>query len=395
MFKTIPQSKYTDFYDIARFNLTWNINVFLAIFLPLLAIVLFNLGEMSAVPTFLGFLVNVTLLIILKTTKSYYIPSLTFGILGTILSQYTLISYDNSYHFVDVIWIMIIVLYVFFTLGKVWGGIILAINILGAVYYILFHLKGNFQNIKSLENGDIYALATNFAISGVIIYYLINQFFKTTSYAENKYLALTKELKDKNIEKTIMLKEIHHRVKNNLQVITSLLRLQSREITDEKSLNVYEESIDRVIAMSLIHEKMYQAENLSKIDLKGYITSLAGDLLESYAINEKVNVTVKSNVEVISLKPLVPIALIFNELISNTLKHAFSDGSGEIDIDIIENDKCLNILFKDNGTWKESNISDSSFGTELIKSLTEQLNGEFKKSISNGTKYTFTLYPNK
>jgi two-component sensor histidine kinase len=395
MFNTIPQSKYTDFYDIARFNLTWNINAFLAFSLPLLAVVLFNLGEMSAVPTFIGFLINIISLIILKTTKSYFVPALIFGLLGTILCQYTLLFYDNSYHFVDVIWIIIIVLYVFFTLGKLWGGTILTINILGAVYYILFHLKGNFKNIKSLENGDVYALSINFAISGMIIYYLLNQFFKTTKHAENKYLALTKELEDKNFEKTIMLKEIHHRVKNNLQVITSLLRLQSREIKDEKSLSVYEDSIDRVIAMSLIHEKMYQAENLSKIDLKGYITSLAKDLLESYAIHGKVNVTVKSNVDVISLKPLVPIALIFNELISNALKHAFSEGVGEIYIDIKETDKNLNILFKDNGTWKENDTCDSSFGTELIKSLTEQLNGVFKKSVVNGTEYNFTLYPNK
>lgn len=139
---------------------------------------------------------------------------------------------------------------------------------------------------------------------------------------------------------------------------------------------------------------MYQAENLSKIDLKVYITSLANDLLESYAIQKKIDITVKSNVDVISLKPLVPIALIFNELISNSLKHAFSDGIGEINIDIQETDKSLNIIYKDNGTWRESQTFDSSFGTELIQSLTEQLNGKYTKHINDGTEYVFTLHPN-
>ena len=394
MFRTLPQSDYTDFYDIARFKLTWNINVFLAMFLPTLGVTFLYLGEMSAIPTFIGVLINLTLLLILKKTKSFFIPALIFGFLGTLLSQYTLNTYNESFHFVDTIWIMIIVLFVFFTLGKMWGAIILTLNVIGAVYYILFRLQDNLTHIKVLKSGDVTALAINFAISGVIIYFLISQFIDVTKYAEKKYLVLTNELKNKNIEKTTLLKEIHHRVKNNLQVITSLLRLQSREITDEKSLSVYEESIDRVVAMSLIHEKMYQTNNLSKINLREYISSLAGDLLESYGVNKNIVIDVQTNIEVITLRPLVPVALIFNELISNSLKHAFDDEKGMIEILIDEKDGCLKILYKDNGTWKNHDTSPSSFGLELIDSLTEQLNGTYSKDVSNGTEFKFELYPN-
>ncbi len=394
MFRTLPQSDYTDFYDLARFKLTWNINVFLALFLPTLGVTFLYLGEMSAIPTFIGVLINLTLLLILKKTKSFFIPALIFGFLGTLLSQYTLNTYNESFHFVDTIWIMIIVLFVFFTLGKMWGAIILTLNVIGAVYYILFRLQDNLTHIKVLKSGDVTALAINFAISGVIIYFLISQFIDVTKYAEKKYLVLTNELKNKNIEKTTLLKEIHHRVKNNLQVITSLLRLQSREITDEKSLSVYEESIDRVVAMSLIHEKMYQTNNLSKINLREYISSLAGDLLESYGVNKNIVIDVQTNIEVITLRPLVPVALIFNELISNSLKHAFDDEKGMIEILIDEKDGCLKILYKDNGTWKNHDTSPSSFGLELIDSLTEQLNGTYSKDVSNGTEFKFELYPN-
>jgi len=394
MFRTLPQSDYTDFYDIARFKLTWNINMFLALFLPTLGVTFLYLGEMSAIPTFIGVLINLTLLLILKQTKSFFIPALIFGFLGTLLSQYTLNAYDESFHFVDTMWVMIIVLFVFFTLGKMWGAIILAINVVGAAYYILFRLQDNLNHIKVLKSGDVTALAINFAISGVIIYFLISQFIDVTRYAEKKYLVLTSELKNKNIEKTTLLKEIHHRVKNNLQVITSLLRLQSREITDEKSLGVYEESIDRVVAMSLIHEKMYQTNNLSKIDLREYISSLAGDLLESYGVNKDITIDVQTNIEVITLRPLVPVALIFNELISNSLKHAFDDEEGENKILINEQDCCLKISYKDNGKWKNHDTSSSSFGLELIDSLTEQLNGNYSKDVSDGTEFKFELYPN-
>jgi len=112
--------------------------------------------------------------------------------------------------------------------------------------------------------------------------------------AENDFRTLNNELQEQNSkvalqseEKTVMLREIHHRVKNNLQVITSLLRLQSSEIEDPESKEKFDETIHRVISMALIHERMYKSENLSKIDLQGYVQSLSDELIQSYQIQKK------------------------------------------------------------------------------------------------------------
>src|SRR5690606_19805554 len=132
-----------------------------------------------------------------------------------------------------------------------------------------------------LSHGAIISLSLNVAMCGLVIGYLIYQFLKTTRFAEEKYIKMTTELQLKNQEvesqneeKTVMLREIHHRVKNNLQVITSLLRLQSRETHDPKTLELFKDSTNRVVAMALIHDKMYQTKDLAKINLEEYLRTL-------------------------------------------------------------------------------------------------------------------------
>lgn len=395
MIFSVPETKYSDFYDIARFKLTWRISIIMALVLPVLATTLYFLGEASALPSLVGYAVCLTMLIILKVSKSYKIPTVIFSVLGTIMCQWTLNFFDDSYHFVDTMWIIVIVLFTYFSLGKLWGIVTLVINVLGIIYYILFKLVDNLATINVLQSEDLIALSINFMICSAIISYLIMQFIRTSKVAENKFRNLTEKLQESNLEKTIMLKEIHHRVKNNLQVITSLLRLQSREITDVASKTIYEESINRVIAMSLIHEKMYQTENLAKIDLAEYISTLSNDLLDSYSVKEEVTIQVKSDIETINTKYLVPLALIFNELITNSIKHAFADKKGgAIDISISNNESHIKLNYADNGIWKNAD-NPESFGMELIDSLTEQLSGSYERHVNNGTIYNFIFAPAK
>ncbi|MBK9192832.1 MAG: sensor histidine kinase [Crocinitomicaceae bacterium] len=189
-----------------------------------------------------------------------------------------------------------------------------------------------------------------------------------------------------------MLKEIHHRVKNNLQVITSLLRLQSREIEDEKTKAQFQDAVQRIIAMSLIHEKIYQNENLSKIDLKDYLDTLAADLIHTYADNIKITLDINSALDRLGNNTLVPVALIFNELISNSLKHAFNDlDHGHIKVELFPREKNMfELMYKDNGKWSEP-VKEGSFGLELIETLTEQLDGKVERKSENGTVYRFIL----
>ncbi|MBK9591543.1 MAG: sensor histidine kinase [Crocinitomicaceae bacterium] len=195
-------------------------------------------------------------------------------------------------------------------------------------------------------------------------------------------------------EKTVMLREIHHRVKNNLQVITSLLRLQSRESNDPKTLELFKDSTNRVIAMALIHEKMYQTKDLAKINLEDYLRTLLTDLIDSYAVEIPIESDIHSNVEMISNKSLVPLALLFNELVSNSLKHGFNDKKdGKIKIDIFRDKGKIVLSYWDNGVWREKQ-KETSFGLELIESLTEQMDGKYKRSTTMGTSYEFILPDN-
>lgn len=187
-------------------------------------------------------------------------------------------------------------------------------------------------------------------------------------------------------EKEVLLKEIHHRVKNNLQVIQSMLNLQLPHIKDEQAIDLFKESQNRVHTMALIHEKLYQSESLARIDLAEYIRSLTTNLFLSYGVSERI-IRPKITVEnmTLDLDMVIPFALIINELISNSLKHAFPDswrragGTGEICIDLCydTSNKCL-LTVSDNGVGLPKGLelqNCESLGLKLVNVLVKQLKG--------------------
>lgn len=182
-------------------------------------------------------------------------------------------------------------------------------------------------------------------------------------------------------EKEVMLKEIHHRVKNNLQVISSLLKLQAGYIKDDRILEVFKESQNRVRAMALIHEKLYQSDDLAKTDFAGYIRSLANDLFRSYSVNSRA-ISLSLNVEEVrlSIDTAIPCGLIINELVSNSLKYAFSAGQeGKIQIHLYSepNDR-YSLIVQDNGSGFPTDLDfrkTKSLGLQLVCNLTRQLQG--------------------
>jgi two-component sensor histidine kinase len=156
---------------------------------------------------------------------------------------------------------------------------------------------------------------------------------------------------------------------------------------------LFEASVNRIQAMALIHEKMYQGENLSKINLEDYLDGLAKDIFRSYFDETKINFTIKSELEIIGNRTIVPIALIFNELITNSLKHAFADSEkGSISMEIkLSSNNYFTLDYFDSGKWKAKSKS-SSFGLELIETFTEQLDGTLERiSDEKGTLFKFRL----
>ena len=214
--------------------------------------------------------------------------------------------------------------------------------------------------------------------------------FEETKLAEQQ---ITNSLK----EKEILLKEIHHRVKNNMQVISSLLSLQSQFIQDDEALSLFKESQSRVKTMALIHEKLYQSNDLTKIKFDEYIHHLTNHLFDAYNEKQKsVKFIIKAQDISLAIDTAIPCGLVINELISNSLKHAFPDDrEGEIYICMqsIENG-LLKLVIQDNGIGLSPDIdfrNTETLGLQLICTLTEQLDGHIELDRDNGTKFTIAF----
>jgi len=193
-------------------------------------------------------------------------------------------------------------------------------------------------------------------------------------------------------EKNILLQEIHHRVKNNMQIISSLLNLQTKYVNDEEAVNILKESQNRVRSMAIIHEKLYQSKDLSQINFVDYIQSLVSNLFYSYNA-KKTNIKPIFEVENLSLNidTAVPCGLIISELVSNSLKYAFPNGmSGEILVSLKCIDNKYQLIIKDNGVGMPAEIDLNNLdtlGLLLVSNLTEQLDGEITINRENGTEF--------
>ncbi|MFB2837028.1 PAS domain S-box protein [Floridanema evergladense] len=199
-------------------------------------------------------------------------------------------------------------------------------------------------------------------------------------------------------EKELLLKEIHHRVKNNLQVISSLLKLQSSYIKDEEALVLFTESYNRVRSMALIHEKLYQSKGLARIDAVDYIRDLTDNLFRSYNVAANF-ITLNLQVEHIELDidTAIPCGLIINELVSNALKYAFVDrekGELLISFSCQEESQEITLVISDNGIGlpPDFDITEiESLGLQLVYNLTDQLDGNIEICSEQGAKFTITF----
>jgi PAS domain S-box-containing protein len=206
------------------------------------------------------------------------------------------------------------------------------------------------------------------------------------------------DIKKSLSEKEILLREIHHRVKNNMQVISSLFNLQAREITDEVMVRVFRKSQSRIKSMALVHEKLYQSNNLAEIDFLDYLNSLLMYLVQQF---ERRGVTCTVDAEPLFLNAdlSIPLGLIVTELVTNALKHAFpGDQRGTIVIGLHHRGEngTLVLTVKDNGIGVPEGIdagTASTLGLKLVSSLVRQINGTISVRRDNGTMCIVTFHP--
>jgi two-component sensor histidine kinase len=195
-------------------------------------------------------------------------------------------------------------------------------------------------------------------------------------------------------EKETLLKEIHHRVKNNMTVISSLLNLQMTRLSDKEAKEALQDSQNRVQTMSMIHETLYRSDNLSAIDMKTYLSELGRIIFQSYNLSGKVTLKIEAEGILIGVKQASPVGLIVNELITNSLKYAFLDGrEGEILLELkSNNENGVELTVSDNGVGIPEGFdlkTADSLGLKLVKMLVEnQLDGSVDMESNNGTKFT-------
>ncbi|HHY00517.1 MAG TPA: PAS domain S-box protein [Methanothermobacter sp.] len=204
--------------------------------------------------------------------------------------------------------------------------------------------------------------------------------------------AFENALKSSIKEKEVLIREIHHRVKNNMQIISSLLNLQKQYVHDEEASSVLLESQNRVKSMAMIHEKLYKTQNFSEINFGDYITSLVDDLFSSYgSYSGRIKKEMIFDDIMLGLETAIPCGLIISELVTNTLKYAFPNQmEGEFRIEMYEIDGLYHLIISDNGVGIPPNINfdkTKTLGLVLVDSLVNQLEGTVELKRNGGTKF--------
>lgn len=236
--------------------------------------------------------------------------------------------------------------------------------------------------------------------AGTLLLGLLYRNYRLKQKSNDKLQLLNEELADKNTlldkrnaENELLLKEIHHRVKNNLELVKSLIALQSAQIDDPATKEAMIASQNRVQSMGIIHQKLYQGTNLGSIEMKDYFLNLGEGILDTFNAEEQVKIECAMDNLELDVDTAVPIGLIVNELLTNALKYAFpKNEQGTIHISLEKtDDSYLKLKIKDNGVGKVVGIAPkgTGFGSQLVQLLTQQLNGQMKEHNDKGTHIEF------
>jgi two-component sensor histidine kinase len=395
--------KNSNFYAKGKFLLAWRLFIIFGLLFSILTITAFtsSYNIQQGLAFSICLLIALGSLIYLKKTQNYNNIYYFIAFSCSLIVAVTLNGIDDVFHYGNFLWQILIIMVTYFGLGKKAGAIVSVFMILNITYYFVFSLENNLANITDLSLPIRIGLIIETVIALSAIVYLTSQFVVVHDHA-NKELQLANEsLKQqnkiitlKNKENITLVQEVHHRVKNNLQIIVSLLRLQKNEIQNIETQKQFTEAINRIMVMSSIHQKLYQDKSFTQIAPQDYLTELTNDIIKLSSNPESVEINITSEIKIVGLKTIVPLGLIVNELVSNSIQHAFSDkkkGSIHMLITAKENDE-FKLIYKDNGTWIEPAESYSSFGLELIDILASQLDGGYeRKNDISGTEYNFNL----
>ena len=355
------------------------------------------IGEFIAIiPSIAGLFIFLTCFQLLKSSKINAKNSFLLGgyVVAIEVSIHTyLIGWDSGcFYFL----FLLPTVFLLNTNWKIWITIVFN----GSIITLLVLLWYLFQDGHSLyfieSNTETIINLINLTSTGLIIIVIMIYFSRTINKKDEALMVVNEALGKQNKEifsqhqyQQILLKEIHHRVKNNLQIISSLLSLQSNAIEDNDVSQVLDESRRRIEAIALIHQKLYQGDKIDRVDFKSY-------LMEIMRSQQKVNPDLKCEITAkevaFKLDIAVPLGLIISEMIVNSVKHAFKEiENPELKVDLKKNKQTIELIIQDNGIGLPENFSleqPISLGTEIIQALTTQIEAEIKYENDNGAKFT-------
>ena len=358
------------------------------------------IGEFIAIiPSIAGLFIFLTCFWLLKSGKINAKSSFLIGgyVVAIEVSIHTyLIGWDSGcFYFL----FLLPTVFLLKTNWKIWTTIVFNGSII-TLFVLLWYL---FQGVDSLYTIDsniaviinfINITSTGLIIIVVMIYYstTINKKDEALVVANHALEKQNKEIFSQHQYQQILLKEIHHRVKNNLQIITSLLSLQSNAIENKDVSQVLDESRRRIEAIALIHEKLYQGDKIDRVDFKSYLMEI---MRSQQKVNPNLKCEVTSNEVAFKLDIAIPLGLIISEMIVNSVKHAFKGiENPQLNVQLTKNNQTIEIIFQDNGIGLPENFSleqPVSLGTEIIQALTDQIEGEIKYENDNGAKFTIVF----
>lgn len=392
-FFTPDTSYFENYIDKGKYTLIWRLSLLFMFFFAALGIAALFYDWKASVIDWVVFITAALGFFYLNKTKRYKPIFWSFTVFAAIIVSFSLNASLQTIHYSEMIWVVSVIIFSFIGLGRK-VGLLFMIAMLSMLFvHVYFVLNSQIETIRIHTTTELTGLCVELGFGVFSVSYLIHQYLLFQAYSESQLILANRELgyqnqliNRKNEENLTLIKEVHHRVKNNLQIIVSLLRMQKEEVNSLESKNHFDEAINRILAMSLIHQKLYQEKELSNIEVVSYLKELIHDVLHSTLRgDQQIETQINVDVERLDLQAIVPIGLILNELVMNSLKHAFKStnkGLILVNFNAINNGEGAQITYSDNGDWVENDSIVKGFGIELIELLSEQMGGKISRTNS-------------
>lgn len=378
-----------DFYERGKFLLAWRLSIFFVLVFGLLSGIYVMRDLLIFSYYFLTFLIALGTFVMLQRTGKHKLVFWIFTFAASLIVTISMFTIQYTLHYSDLLWMVCIVLFSFIGLGRrvgIWFMVFLSVVM---SYFVLFQLNTNLTQLQVHRPEQIIVVWVEVVFAFAVMTYLTHEFLVFQRYTEKQLKETNFLLEKQNRENLFLVKEVHHRVKNNLQIIISLLKMQREELKSKESEAQFNEAINRIMTISLVHQKLYQEKELAHVNLNNYLGELVVDIARMTEDQRDIKLVLNNDMERVGLKTIIPLGLLLNELITNSYKHAFHHtevGSIAIDVRNLGGDY-FELVYSDSGIWKNHN-EQSGFGLELMEMLTDQLDGTMKRS---GSTYHFKL----